>query len=357
MFATPRRLVSSKILQIAVALVVAVGTIAFLSVTATSLPRPALPKITLTYANQSIYNDSKVALLIENRPQPIIVPLMLHFMYTMPPDWRFRFMGSEESVAHVNRSAAMREHVKSGKVDLTYIPSNMSTAGQEMISRFLTTLWLYDTVLQPAEILLVFQTDSIICSNNKHTVDDYLDYDWVGAPWNPRGLWGGNGGLSIRRVSRIIDVLRNQRRVEGTQPEDVWLSERLGHHNNGNVANGSVSATFSGEMNSGPSEKVPPADCNGDFDEDEVGKCENTTMLEQISKPGRPGEWVKGIDDWRDGYYEPMGYHIGGAGQLHTPVWGTRDKREHIYAYCPEARMILKMDWADYVPGNCGEEW
>lgn len=36
----------------------------------------------------------------------------------------------------------------------------MTTGGQEQISRFLTTLWLYEKVLQPAEWLLVFQTDS-----------------------------------------------------------------------------------------------------------------------------------------------------------------------------------------------------
>lgn len=69
-------------------------------------------------------------------------------------------MGSEESVAHVKKSAAVRQQVEAGKLDLTFIPSNMSTNGQEMISRFLTNLWLYETVLAPAEWLLIYQTDS-----------------------------------------------------------------------------------------------------------------------------------------------------------------------------------------------------
>ncbi|KAH7227224.1 uncharacterized protein BKA55DRAFT_655495 [Fusarium redolens] len=356
MFAAPHRLVawlSPRALRIPVAIATFVGILVF--VTAASLPQPTLPKIKLTYANETIYNESKVALLIENRPQPIIAPLMLQFMYAMPPDWRFRFMGSDESVAWVNQSAAIREQVKAGKLDLTYIPSNMSTAGQEMISRFLTTLWLYETVLQPAEFLLVFQTDSIICANSKHIVDDYLNYDWVGAPWNPSGRWGGNGGLSLRRVSSIIDVLRNQRRIDGTQPEDVWLSERLGDHNTGLVANGSVSTTFSGETHRGIGEIVPPPECDGEYDDEE--ECVYESMLKKISEPGRPGEWVMGLDDWRDQCYEPMGYHIGGANQMHGTVWGTKQKRDHIYTYCPEARMILKMDFADYVPGACKESW
>ena len=70
-------------------------------------------------------------------------------------------MGSQESVAFVNKSAAIRRQVKAGKLDLTYIPHNMSVNGQEEISRFLTTLWLYEIVLTPAEYLLVYQTDSM----------------------------------------------------------------------------------------------------------------------------------------------------------------------------------------------------
>lgn len=118
-----------------------------------------VPRISLDY-HRPRFNESKVALLIENRPLPNLSPLMLHMISVVPPDWRFRFMGSNESVAAVNESMAIRHQVELGKLDLTYIPQNMSTAGQEMISRFLTTLWLYETVLQPAEWLLIFQTDS-----------------------------------------------------------------------------------------------------------------------------------------------------------------------------------------------------
>lgn len=71
-------------------------------------------------------------------------------------------MGSEESVAYINASAAIRYQVSLGRLDLTYIPKNMSVAGQEQISQFLTTLWVYDSLLQPAENLLVFQTDSTV---------------------------------------------------------------------------------------------------------------------------------------------------------------------------------------------------
>ncbi|TVY34531.1 hypothetical protein LSUB1_G005748 [Lachnellula subtilissima] len=207
---------------------------------------PTMPKVSLHYGvdSHSPYNVSKVALLIENRVSPILTPLLIHFMSVVPPDWRFRFMGSNESVDYLKQSSSIRGHVESGKLDLTYIPENMTTGSQEEISTFLTTLWLYETVLQPAEWLLVFQTDSMLCANSRQSLNDWLEYDWVGAPWNPNGQFGGNGGLSLRRVSAIVDVLRNQVRAPHSEPEDVWLAERLGHRPGARLANGTASLTF-----------------------------------------------------------------------------------------------------------------
>ncbi|UKZ77356.1 hypothetical protein TrVFT333_005076 [Trichoderma virens FT-333] len=271
-----------------------------------------IPHITIEFPEKkrsSPYNTSKVALLIEN--------------------------------PSINRSVAIRHQVAAGKLDLTYIPENMSTGGQEEISQFLTTLWLYEVVLQPAEWLLVFQTDSMLCANSRLNLNDFLEYDWVGAPWNPDGQWGGNGGLSLRRVSRIIDILRNQRRANGSEPEDVWLSERLAHHPGGRVANGSVSMTFSGEMHDGRSEQT-------------MNSSSMSPSMNHIDN----GDYVPGVDDWRAGFYEPMGYHIGGSGSfLHSPVWGMPELREHVWKYCPEIKMTLAMDVAEYVPGNCGARW
>lgn len=304
---------------------------------------PSLPKISIKYESQaSPYNASKVALLIENRPNPILAPLILHFMAVVPPDWRFRFMGSLESVEHVNSSRSIRQHVDSGKLDLTYIPSNMTVGSQEEISRFLTNLWLYETVLQPAEWLLVFQTDSMLCANSRQSLNNFLDYDWVGAPWSRNARFGGNGGLSLRRVSAIIDVLRNQERVQNTEPEDVWLTDRLGNRPGAKMANGTASLTFSGEQLAGETEKVMGSTTGRKGMKHEHGEYE------------KAGELLKGVDDWRDGYYEPMGYHTGGRGtHLHRATFGTPELREHLWKYCPEIKMMLNMDVAKYVPGKC----
>ncbi|KAJ4229811.1 hypothetical protein NW759_003179 [Fusarium solani] len=283
------------------------------------------------------FNASKLALLVETRPLPILAPLVLHLISVVPPDWPFLFMGSNDSLEAINASFAIRQRVTEGKLTLAPVPANMSVQGQEMVSRFFTNLWLYEEVLHPAEWLLVFQTDSIICANSKHDLDEYLEYDWVGAPWNPNSAWGGNGGLSLRRVSRIIDVLQNHQRPHDAEPEDVWLTERLASHPEAKLANGTVSLTFSGELHSGLPEKVD--------------KMRSNVTLEDNKN-------TRGIDDWRVGFYEPMGYHTGGGGVwLHAPIWGTPELRRHIWSYCPEVKMTLDMDVAKYMPGNCRSRW
>lgn len=62
----------------------------------------------------------------------------------------------------------------------------------------------------PTEMFLVFQTDSIILPENKHMIYDFMDYDYVGAPirkWTRGTYLVGNGGLSLRRKSKMLEVI------------------------------------------------------------------------------------------------------------------------------------------------------
>ncbi|PHH62560.1 hypothetical protein CDD81_6875 [Ophiocordyceps australis] len=337
---TPWRPQLSRLYRLLLVALVCTACIAALASTTLSLHRLShhQPRsCTSTASHARALNASKLALLIENRPLPVLAPLLLHFVAVLPSDWRFLFLGSDASLALLNASAPVRRRLETGKLTLAPIPSNMSTAGQEMVSRFLTDPWLYRVAAAQARWLLIFQTDSMLCANSRFHVDSFLAYDWVGAPWVPDGHWGGNGGLSLRRVEPILDVLRNQVRANDSEPEDVWLAERLAHRPGANPANGSVSMKFSGEMHSGVPETL----------------VANTTL---DTSPA--SHLVHGIDDWRHGFYEPMGYHTGGSGVwLHSAVWGTPQLRHHIWGYCPEVKMTLAMDLARYVPGSCNSRW
>ncbi|KAF3913180.1 hypothetical protein AA313_de0205222 [Arthrobotrys entomopaga] len=207
---------------------------------------------------------------------------------------RFKFFGTPESVQHVNRSRIVRAHVTDGKLDVAQLPEGMDMAGQEATSQTFTNLTFYRDVLAPAEFLLVFQTDAMLCANSQQNLDDWLDFDWVGASWKLSDRFGGNGGLSLRRVSKIIRVLENQVRLKFSEPEDVWLTSRMGLVPGNKMANSTEQLRFSAEM--------------------------------LYSK-------------------HPMGFHTGGSGKwLHPQVWGKPELREEMWEYCPEIKMMLEMD-------------
>jgi hypothetical protein len=198
----------------------------------------------------SPYDPTKLAFLVETRPLPHLPALFTHMAGVIPPEWTFKFMGSPESIAFMRTSHPIVRLEASGKLSIVQLPSNYSLSDREAISQMFTDPALYRTHLSPAENLLVFQPDSIFCTNAPTTLNDFLDWDWIGAPWSKDAEWGGNGGLSLRKVSRILKVLEKEQREKGNPGagfEDWWLSSRLMQLEGARTPNANVSKKFSVE--------------------------------------------------------------------------------------------------------------
>ncbi|KAJ2974792.1 hypothetical protein NUW58_g8545 [Xylaria curta] len=182
-------------------------------------------------------------------------------------------------------------------------------------------------------------------------LNDFLDYDW------------GRGALEperpIRRerraIAETVEVLRNQVRADGSEPEDVWLTDGWA------IGRERAWRTVAVADPANPSLSVsvfPPS-------------SSAAISAEAAAEEEEEEYYIEGIDDWRDGFYEPMGYHTGGSGSmLHAGIWGNPRLRQHIWHYCPEVKMTLAMamfkrwwtdfklqDVAKYVPGDCGANW
>ena len=133
--------------------------------------------------SRSLFNESKLAILIEDRPLGHLAPLLQHMISVVPPDWRFLFLGSRESLNQTSSSIATQLHQKSGKLTLREIPENGTKSIREVTNRLFTDVTFYQEYTDPAEWLLVFQADSMLCAQSELSLDDWLRYDWVGAPW------------------------------------------------------------------------------------------------------------------------------------------------------------------------------
>ncbi len=72
--------------------------------------------------------------------------------------------------------------------------------------------------------VFIFQTDCLILHNR---VDPFLQYDYIGAPWNNRrvesGTQVGNGGCSIRSRKTMIEIC--QRFPDDWLPEDLYFAK------------------------------------------------------------------------------------------------------------------------------------
>ncbi|OBT67157.1 hypothetical protein VE03_02686 [Pseudogymnoascus sp. 23342-1-I1] len=262
-----------------------------------SRTRQKLPSIKVEFHPDSnpltAHDPTKLALLIEGRARPHLVPQILHMISVVPPEWRFLFIGTNKSVAAVSRSFAIQYQQAAGKLDLMVVPKPWEIKNKEHVWRMLTDQHFYTDLLPGVEWIMKYESDSIMCSNSKDSLNDWLRFDWAAAPRSETDTFAGNGGLSVRRVAAIKRVLDFQSRDADSEPEDEWFGKRISAMPDFKVASGLDNKHFS---------------------------------VEEV-------------------YHEaPMGYHLReGEGHLPAGVWKNSDQRARILKYCPEISIILPM--------------
>ena len=105
--------------------------------------------------------------------------------------------------------------------------------------------------------------------------------------------FAGNGGLSLRRISSVRQILGFQSRYNDTEAEDEWFGKRITVLPGTKVANGAQ---------------------------------ENHFSVEDVYHP------------------KPMGFHVREGGRnLADDVWKDPKRRKANFAYCPELAMIMPM--------------
>lgn len=124
--------------------------------------------------------------------------------------------------------------------------------------------------------------------------------------------FAGNGGLSLRRMSKVRQILGFQSRYNNSGPEDEWFGRRITVLPGSKVASAAEENRFSVE------------------------------------------------DQW---HAKPMGFHVREGGEnLPEGVWRDHDQRQKIFEYCPELSLIMPMklirercETDDLVGGLTGE--
>jgi hypothetical protein len=146
--------------------------------------------------------------------------------------------------------------------EITVIKTDYDNLNQSTYSVLLASKSFWE--MFSGEKILLYQEDSCIFKTN---IDDFLQWDYIGAPWpkrqNDTPNCVGNGGLSLRTRQTMIDVIdrvsiydtnmtsstTEYMRNSGMTvcPEDVYFSKNMQDYGIGRVADWDSAFAFSSE--------------------------------------------------------------------------------------------------------------
>lgn len=151
------------------------------------------------------------AVLIEPRKHKALEFCINNLLDNLNSDWNILVFHSDENQEYLSNI------VKSSRVTLL---NNIQNMNGDDYNKLLTSSSFYDSI--PTDLFLITQTDAMIIPKNKDKISEFLEYDYVGAPWNTPGFFlhnlVGNGGFSLRRKSKMLDILK-------TVPYETWINE------------------------------------------------------------------------------------------------------------------------------------
>jgi hypothetical protein len=187
---------------------------------------------------QSIYNvNSKYCVfIVDNRPNILSIISVLFTMINLNSDWCCRFYTSTSALPYYEKYIGNFVDV----VDIDILNHKFHI---DIYNKLLTSLYFWES-LEDYEKCVIIQDDGILLRKG---IDRFLEYDYCGSPWadcagneylksNVNVDLCGNGGYSLRTVSKMKDVVQNTTDEEknilfynnlNKTPEDVYFVKNL----------------------------------------------------------------------------------------------------------------------------------
>jgi hypothetical protein len=178
------------------------------------------------------------AIIVEPRKHRALSFVVRNFLENLEPNWSIQIHHGTSNQIFVENLLDTELSFGRSRITLKNLGVD-NLAGPDAYSRLFTNRQFIENV--PTEMFLVFQTDSMINPDNKELIHDFMEYDYVGAPWGS-GLVG-NGGLSLRNRNKMLEILDSSPPYMGGN-EDMYFAinaKRLGF----NVPSAEIASKFS----------------------------------------------------------------------------------------------------------------
>jgi len=170
----------------------------------------------------SIYNDTDYyAVIIEPRNHTNLLTVIKSTMFYLNENESPNKWGLQIFHGNKNKNLVKGIELSLGNVITTNIGVDDFT--HEEHSRYMETADFWKKV--KGKKTLIFQTDSLLLRDG---IDEFLNYDYIGAPWRKpkENQWVGNGGLSLRTVSKMIEICENYPTEEQIL-EDIYFMKHM----------------------------------------------------------------------------------------------------------------------------------
>jgi hypothetical protein len=217
-----------------------------------------LPELKASKIPEILQNLDKEAVLVEYRSMQCSESVLLNCILKLGAGWSYTIIcGDEAYLYYLKMTEKIHQNIKV-----------INTGHKNMDQNIYNNLLLDKTFwnLLTGEKILIYQTDSFIFKDN---IDDFLKWDYIGAPFSMTFLEGnnvGNGGLSLRSKSKMLQVLDTVPLINTINillnktieifmfyykleniPEDIYFSNYLQKLNIGRVADFETAKQFSSD--------------------------------------------------------------------------------------------------------------
>ena len=181
-------------------------------------------------------SSDRFAVLVEPRCDRRLQAVVNNVLTMLGMEWGLQVFHGTDNEDFVRRELAHIENVN-------YVNLNIPNLTPNQYRKLVTSAQFWSTV--KGVHVLYFQTDALL---RRPGIDQFLDYDYIGAPWvNTNEVSGtrvGNGGLSIRNRQAMLDISRRHSNP-GISP-DVFFS-KFCHREGFRIANAEIAESFSVE--------------------------------------------------------------------------------------------------------------
>jgi hypothetical protein len=170
------------------------------------------------FSNYNKNNKERyTAIIVEPREHKALEFVLNNFVENLSENWDFIIFHGNKNIDYLLNT--LKSPLLSKNINrIKLINLNVDNLSIRDYNNLLVSKDFYDNI--PTEVFLIFQTDSIICKEYKDLINDFIKYDYVGAPLKAKLV--GNGGLSLRRKSKMLEIIKNCEYKN--EPEDVYFS-------------------------------------------------------------------------------------------------------------------------------------